>query len=155
MMKKILFGLAIIFTTQQIFSQEIGIVDFGKSFYTIQNAANSQFGNTCEGEGKVLIYCVSDGSKVMLMFRNNKFSDLQIWTPYSSKRIAELELERQVKDFAKEHNMTPNYSNGLTTFTTLEMEVGATFKIVEYNRSSYVQIIYQYKPLLSYPITEY
>jgi hypothetical protein len=116
--------------------------------------ADNKFGNTCDGSGKVLIYCVSDGSKISLMFRDNKFSDLQFWNPYSSKRIAELELEKQINEFSKEQNMTPYYSNGSATFTTAEMEVGVTFDIVEFNRTSYIRINYQYKPLLSFQISK-
>ncbi len=151
-MKKLLLILILFLSNEQILGQ--GVLDFGKSFYVVKNMADAKFGNTCDGEGKVLIYCVSDGSKISLMFRDNKFSDLQIWNPYSSKRIAELELEKQIKEFSKEQNMTPYYSNGSATFTTVEMEVGATFDIVDFNRTSYVRVNYQYKPLLSFPISK-
>ena len=151
-MKKLLLILILFLSTEQIFAQ--GVLDFGKSFYVVKNMADSKFGNTCEGEGKVLIYCVSDGSKISLTFRDNKFSDLMMLTPYSSKRIAELELEKQINEFSKEQNMTPYYSGGFATFTTAEMAVGVSFSIVEFKKTSYVRIIYQYKPLLSYPISQ-
>ena len=151
-MKKLLLILTLFLSTEQIIAQ--GVLDFGKSFYVVKNMADSKFGNTCEGEGKVLIYCVSDGSKISLMFRDNKFSDLQMWTPYSSKRIAELELEKQIKEFSKEQNMTPYYSDGFAAFTTGEMGVGVSFSIVEFKKTSYVRIMYQYEPLLSYPISQ-
>ena len=151
-MRKLLFILILFLSTEQIHAQEL--IDFGKSFYVVKNMADSKFGDTCDGKGKVLIYCVSDGSKIILMFRDNKFSDLQMMEPYSSKRIAELELEKQIKGFSKEQNMTPYYSNGLISFTTDEKDIGVTFSVVDFNRTSYVSVIYQYKPLLDFPISQ-
>ena len=149
---KLLIILIFFFSGEQILAQ--GVLDFGKNFYTVKKMADNKFGNTCDGSGKVLIYCVSDGSKISLMFRDNQFSDLQFWNPYSSKRIAELELEKQINEFSKEQNMTPYYSGGFATFTTAEMAVGVSFSIVEFKKTSYVRKIYQYEPLLSYPISQ-
>jgi len=150
-MKKILLIL-LCFSTEQILAQDVN--DFGKSFYVVKNIAYSNFGNTCDGEGKILMYCVSDGSKVNLLFRNNKFSDLQLLTPYSSKSIAELELEKQIKEFASEQKMNPYYSNGKATFTTPEIPIAASFDILEFNRTFYVRMITQYKPLLNFSISK-
>ena len=150
-MKKLLLILLCI-STEQILAQ--GVNDFGKSFYVVKNTADSNFGNTCDGEGKVLWYCASDGSKINLLFRDNKFSDLVLLTPYSSKRIAELELEKQIKEFALEQKIDPYYSNGMATFTTLEIPIASTFDILEFNRTFYLRMTTQYKPLLSFPISK-
>jgi len=98
----------------------------------------------CENEGRVLMYCSSDGSMIGYVFNSyNRAESVQFWTVYYSQYKAEIELEKAIKSFAIEMNDTPTTRGGMTIFNIKNSNLGCTFSTIKYNGSYYVRQIYQ------------
>ena len=119
---------------------QVDVTDLGKkSFSEIQNSFSI---SACEvTNDEVLVYCVENGSKLTLLFKNGVLDGIismtSFPTQYSAERKLELEIEREKSSLGIE----PFISNGLTTFNTLDSPVFVTYS-VDYVNQTYYMIHY-------------
>ena len=133
-MKKLLFLLFLLMPFV-LFSQ----LDLGKTKSQIKAKHSA---SPCMEEERTLMFCSSDGNMIGYVFTNNRCESIQFWTAYSSKYIADIELEKAINSFARENNETPMRKGGMTSFTKGN-GVGVTFSVMEYNNTNYVRQIFQ------------
>ena len=121
--------------------KQIGLDDLGKIYYS--DVKNLESIKPCEEtQGKALMYCVGDGSKISYLFTNFKLTSIIYFTAYPSKYKAEVELEKVINEQSRNTGIEPSYSNGLTLFKRSNSNIILAFQVVESGGTYYLANYY-------------
>lgn len=129
----LIFSLVI--STNFVFCQKV--TDLGKMGY--REVKTSQDIEPCEvTEGKVLTYCVIDGSRVAYLFKNEVLNGIMFQTPYLSKSQAEAALEREVISFERRNSLRPAFRNGQALFSHPNSNISVSFGLRDFKGTTYL-----------------
>jgi hypothetical protein len=131
----ILITLILCINTLNLFSQDIN--DLGKkSYYDVKSMNNVE---PCEITfGKVLTYCVTDGSRIAYLFKDNILNGIMFQTPYLTKSQAELALQKEVVNFELKNNIKPSYGNGGALFYYPNSPISVSFGVRDFKGTPYL-----------------
>jgi hypothetical protein len=117
------------------FSQ--GIKDLGKrSYYEIKAMQKVE---PCEiTPGKILTYCVTDGSRVVYLFKDNILNGIMFQTPFLTKSKAEEAMEREVLEFQRQIDVKPSYGNGMALFYYPNSPIAVSFGLRDFKGTTFL-----------------
>ena len=118
-------------------NKQIGLKDLGKAFYG--DVKNSISIKPCEEIiGKTLTYCIEDGRKMLYAFTNSKLTSIVDFTAYTSKYLAEADLERLTNEESRKTGIQPQYSKGMTIFMPRNSNIILGFQVIEMSGTYYL-----------------
>ena len=134
-MKKLIFLLLL--APFFSFAQQINVSDLGKkNFREVENAHTI---SPCEVTGgKVLSYCVQDGSRISYLFVNELLNGIMTMTSFSTQYAAERELEKEISERESTLGIEPFISGGKTMFNTLSSPIYMSYSVDKVNNTYYL-----------------
>ena len=134
---KIKFLLSVILLLAFLESFSQNVQDLGKMSF--REAKNINEIEPCDiTVGKALTYCSEDGSKITYLFDNDKLYSIMFWTAFLTRSRAEIELEKEVSNFADRNNMKPAYGNGIAFFSLPSSPLTVTYALREFKGTTYL-----------------
>jgi hypothetical protein len=121
--------------------RQIRLEDLGRIYYS--EVKNLQSIKPCEEtQGKALMYCVGDGSKISYLFTNFKLTSIIYFTAYPLKYKAEAEFERVINEQSRKTGIQPSYSKGMAIFKWSNSNIILSFQVLEVGGTYYLANYY-------------
>tara|TARA_B100001250_G_scaffold404285_1_gene420024 strand:+ start:43 stop:483 length:441 start_codon:yes stop_codon:yes gene_type:complete len=137
-MKNLLFIICFILISCNFstIAQTPQVSDLGKmNFNEVLNSFDVE---PCEKQKEVITYCYEGGNKMSYLFENNILHGIISWTAFTSKYLAERELEKKVSEFESKNDIIGFKQNGKILFSLPNSLIVFSFGVAEYNNTAYL-----------------